>query len=596
MLIVLPYYSGDQALAQKLVDWIYELEPDFAFGFITVRDSLAEPIKFPLAAKPGLKREILYPNDGINQWPYSPNRMLNRVVKDIELAPQPEPFLWLEPDCVVWKAGWALALKEEYWQKAVPSKKVFLGDRVQVQGIALHMSGVAVYPGNMTLWAGEATIAIELAWDMQGAHQIVPHAYWTKLIVHAWDSATAKGTEPRRYNNLGEVENLRGQHPGMVLFHADKSGTIIDLLREERLLVVSGGVDARSERETPRGSEQPTVVVQRTFDIFIKAYPPDYPWLQLCLQSIHDHVKGFNKIIVVAPDDKAPVGSKEELLVKPEYDKSEKEPDKDGYLGQQIAKLYADMYSQADYIMHVDCDVLFTRPTTLMDFVDSSQGAIRVKWLYTPYEKVDSAKCWQPITGKFLKRRVDFEFMRRAPQMIPRWLYPKLREHCYLTQEVSLSDYIWQQPRREFSEFNALGAYAYYYHHTEFAWQNTLEGELPVSQARQFRSWDGLDVNREEINRILPSSPVDAQECGELPRGGKERPPHDVVSPTSLKQWQSRESKEKDSTRRKRGRPAKYKMSAETRRKLRAAQRVYWTPERREEARQRALQKRRAPV
>jgi hypothetical protein len=561
MLIVLPYYSGDRAIAQKLVSWIYELEVDFPFAFITVRDSLAAPIEFPKNAAPGLKREIVYPNDGVNQWPFSPNRMLNRVCKEIEYVDR-QHFLWLEPDCIVFKEGWADAINDAYLK--IPVGKFFLGNRVEVADVPLHMSGVGVYPKDMTIRAGAATIATSIAWDIAGAHQIVPLAFWTDLIVHNWKH------EP--IDALDKLENLRGQHKNMVLFHSDKSGKAIDILREEKLSVGSGVVEAVGHDAPPTGTQptglnvtpRPDVTVERdqsemiptlaTWDIFIKTYPPDYPWLQLCLQSIHEHVKGFGRIIVVAPDDKAPVGSKEQLLVKPEYDKNEEAKDRDGYLGQQIAKLYADLYSQSSFVMHVDSDVIFNRPTTLQDFLSYN----RATWLYTPYAQLPPPPTmpWQSVTEKFMKRRVDYEFMRRAPQVIPRWLYPKLREFCYERHEKALSDYIWFQPHRHFSEFNAIGAYAYYYHNTEFVWVNTEVDSQPPVMAKQFRSYDGVDVHRGEIASLGASH---------WSRAGYER------TAASVADGDAPESDGRKPKRKKRRKKS------------------VWTPERREAARQRAL-------
>jgi FkbM family methyltransferase len=125
-----------------------------------------------------------------------------------------------------------------------------------------------------------------------------------------------------------------------------------------------------------------------------------------------------------------------------------------------------------------------------------------VIWPYTSYTEIQTP--WQPITEKFMGRKVSHEFMRRFPLMVPRWLYPRLREFCYQQHGMPVADYIRLQPARAFSEFNALGAYAYQCHHNDFIWLNTLEQPLEDSYARQFHSWGGITEEvKAELERIL---------------------------------------------------------------------------------------------
>jgi len=178
----------------------------------------------------------------------------------------------------------------------------------------------------------------------------------------------------------------------------------------------------------------------------------------------------------------------------------------DGYLAQQITKLYADVITdyQADFILHVDSDVLITQPITPQHFFGRSGNPI---WYYTPYSVIDTP--WKPITEKFMLRVVENEFMRRFPIMVPRWLYTKLREFSSQHHKRIISEYVRNQPHRAFSEFNALGAYAWEYHRSAFEWVDTTAAPLPPPLARQFHSWGGFnDQVREEIKTILNAVPV----------------------------------------------------------------------------------------
>ena len=236
------------------------------------------------------------------------------------------------------------------------------------------------------------------------------------------------------------------------------------------------------------------------YDIFIRTYPVDYPWLAFCLRSIAQYATGFRKIWIVTPEQPLgtlPSGTDIEWKVM-----NEEAPD--GYLSQQIHKLYADVITnyEADYILHIDSDTLFTRPVTPADFFAGGWSAGKLIWYYTPYEQTETP--WKPITEKFMKVEVKNEFMRRLPMMVPRFLYDELRKNCFSNHNLILSDYIRKQPYREFSEFNVLGAMAFIHHQDDFEWINTTKGEMPEPFARQFFSWGGLtDEVKAEIQTIL---------------------------------------------------------------------------------------------
>jgi hypothetical protein len=127
-------------------------------------------------------------------------------------------------------------------------------------------------------------------------------------------------------------------------------------------------------------------------------------------------------------------------------------------------------------------------------------------WYYTPHEAIETP--WKPVIEKFIRQPVPYEFMRSMPFMVPRWLYGKLREYCHATHGMIISDYIRNQPPREFTEFNVMGAYAYRNHTKSFKWVNTLD-RMPKHVCRQFRSWDGLTpAYKAEIESILGGAEV----------------------------------------------------------------------------------------
>jgi FkbM family methyltransferase len=87
---------------------------------------------------------------------------------------------------------------------------------------------------------------------------------------------------------------------------------------------------------------------------------------------------------------------------------------------------------------------------------------------------------------------------------VPRWLYPRVREGCHHMHGQIISDYVRNQPHRAFSEFNALGAFAWMYHQNLIHWVDTTSLQMPEPFAKQFHSWSGLSpAIKSEIEKIL---------------------------------------------------------------------------------------------
>jgi FkbM family methyltransferase len=127
----------------------------------------------------------------------------------------------------------------------------------------------------------------------------------------------------------------------------------------------------------------------------------------------------------------------------------------------------------------------------------------------TPYEGLTVP--WREPTEKFLGEPVEFEFMRRAPVLIPRWAYAELEAFCQRQHGCHVGDYIGRQPLRAFSEYNAMGAFLYRYHRDKFHWIDTSatpESEWPELTVKQCWSYGGLtDEIRAEFDRILSRFP-----------------------------------------------------------------------------------------
>jgi hypothetical protein len=222
-------------------------------------------------------------------------------------------------------------------------------------------------------------------------------------------------------------------------------------------------------------------------DIFIRSYEKDFEWLYYCLQSIRKFCKGFNSVVIVVPhSDKDKLNFCQDELVHGTCDNCE------GYLAQQVTKLYADNFCKADYVLHVDSDCIFTKETRPEDFFKNDKPVI----LYE--DNVQSP--WQEIARITLGWFDSREYMRRMPIIYPTWIYPEFRKWIKENQKHELETWICSQPYRQFSEFNTVGQWANKLHNEKFTW--LLPSEMDMF-ATQHWSWGGIESVKQQIQEIL---------------------------------------------------------------------------------------------
>lgn len=259
MLTVIAYYKGDQDQALRLAQWINEMGGCKSHRLLIVQDtSVTDGERITALFRQAFDSvEILSFVDHFHQWPHSCNHLWSTAARHIE-SNKPEPWLWIEPDVVPLVPNWIDLIAAEYAEAGKP----FLGDFVNVDEVPPHMSGVAVYPGQITRYAGLALIANDVAWDCAAAEQIVPKMHTSKHILHAWRHPS--------FQHWSEVEKqVFAFKPECCLFHADKSSSLIDLLRarqspSKRLGIaaadtVKQGNDAHSPAGVASGSSGPFI-------------------------------------------------------------------------------------------------------------------------------------------------------------------------------------------------------------------------------------------------------------------------------------------------------------------------------------------------
>src|SRR6266404_8977027 len=238
-----------------------------------------------------------------------------------------------------------------------------------------------------------------------------------------------------------------------------------------------------------------------TCSIFIKSFEKDFGWLAYCLRSIHRFATGFEEIVVAIPEGSDLPLTRERIVKIKEpgpsatsiYDHGS------GYAFQQVVKMNADKYcGRVDYICHLDSDTVFTKPVHAFDSIHGASPFFigdRPIWLMTPFKDilptdknlqahVESMTAFSGVTP-------EFEYMRRAGQVIPRWAYSAFRQYCLDRHGKTFEQYAMSQGFRGVSEFNFMGQFLHreYPHFIHF--HDTRFG-IPESYVRQFWSWGGF--------------------------------------------------------------------------------------------------------
>jgi hypothetical protein len=157
--------------------------------------------------------------------------MFQRAAGHIETCFKPWPWLWCEPDCVPLKAGWLDALGNA----ACFSPKHYIGpiSRQKQEGVPdVVMFATAIYPHNAHTELQKFCDG-KKAFDMAFSEYVVPRAQHTPLIQHVFGAPN----DPPKFKdvkleedgpNVGTLANISKE---AVLFHRNKDGSLIDLLR-----------------------------------------------------------------------------------------------------------------------------------------------------------------------------------------------------------------------------------------------------------------------------------------------------------------------------------------------------------------------------
>lgn len=250
MLIVLAYHSGDAEQALRLAEWLLELGPQPNHDLLLFRHADA-PIIPELHQIFRTASERVISDDTWNRWPDSANWAYRKAAKEIEYTTR-EAWCWIEPDIAVFRQSAFDEIHREYGA-TLAKGKYFLGALKATTDIPprAKMSGVGIYCGNLSERAGQVFQAFDTPWDVIAADQIVPQMQESELFVDAWKHPP--------FTSWAEVEEkILSRKPKCAIFHSDKSGSLIQLLRERKNF--SGSTDGRAQEVPGPGMGSPVAL------------------------------------------------------------------------------------------------------------------------------------------------------------------------------------------------------------------------------------------------------------------------------------------------------------------------------------------------
>lgn len=251
-----------------------------------------------------------------------------------------------------------------------------------------------------------------------------------------------------------------------------------------------------------------------TTDILIVSCAKHFPWLRYCMRSVVRFAKGFRKVKILVPNED--LSAMATLLSELSNDFNvairvaayEDWPGK-GFLRHEDVIMHSDEFTDADFIFHLDSDVLFVEPTSPEDYFENDKPVLlhgSYHWLVTSQQA--NLGMWQDGVQKAIGGTSTQEFMRRPQAIHYRKTYAKARECIESHTGQSASDYIRSCENtfpQTFCEFNTLGEVAWRHFRDEYAWKNQELGEFPKPhKVVQFWSHGSPDVPQKPVFKDQP--------------------------------------------------------------------------------------------
>lgn len=243
MTICLGFHQGDAHLAKRLLQWIARLGGCKGHKLILLVDAgcpwqLAREIHQEAGVAFSDSVEVIDNGKSVKGWPQGPNSLFWTAAKRIYKARPMEAWLWLEPDAIPLKPGWADILEHDSIDRPELFKGAVIDAPPGMNGVpSKYMNGVAMYdPHAYDLLKSTQNDA--KAFDITAAPIMVEQGVNTPLIQCFWGKANQVPTFIKGNGMPCPADPpypipLSFLRPDAALFHRVKDGTLIKLLWEK---------------------------------------------------------------------------------------------------------------------------------------------------------------------------------------------------------------------------------------------------------------------------------------------------------------------------------------------------------------------------
>ncbi|GJF32754.1 hypothetical protein KNE206_54540 [Kitasatospora sp. NE20-6] len=219
-------------------------------------------------------------------------------------------------------------------------------------------------------------------------------------------------------------------------------------------------------------------------DVFIRSYHRDRQWLDLALRSIALFASGHRRVVVVVP--RSSLGRMEPSAIESAGVRLHTCRDyADDYLGQQITKLNADRYTDADMILHLDSDQVFTAPCELTARL-FDHG--RPRMAFEPDGTRPESDGWRRCPTAFYGEPVRPDLTAPPPLVVPRHVHAGVRAHCRDAHGRTISSYAHAAGFGGFCEFALLRGFALSREPERYSWVDTARHGRLLPECRNFWS------------------------------------------------------------------------------------------------------------
>lgn len=233
MTVVLAFCPADADQALSLLEFIGQLGGCQEYSALLVVDAGVDWAKcvdaLSLANRIFRVASIVCTDAPVTGWPAGANALWIAAAKHCKTVGT--DWLWLESDAIPVKRGWLVAI-----DKMRKGSRYFGQLYMYPEQAMKVMSGIAVYPPDAIDLIGPYIAANPTkAWDVSSAEAVVPLATNTKLIHHFYGEKDLAPTfiENRTSETRRNAFTLDQIPDEAVIYHRNKDGTLIELLRKK---------------------------------------------------------------------------------------------------------------------------------------------------------------------------------------------------------------------------------------------------------------------------------------------------------------------------------------------------------------------------